>query len=148
MMVDERIEPDLEWERPQILPLEQMRASRPERVGIRALIIIGICLMFFSSLTSSVGVLLIRQTQVENRPVALNTNQLVKYVRDCTTVGGECYEKNQRRLAQTLGSVDVQNRRVSSAAAACSLGVPQDLSQHRRYLIIKRCVDRTIKAEP
>lgn len=90
------------------------------------------------------GVNAIRETQQSNTPIGRDTHSIAQYVKNCQDPNSECSQKNRQALARALAGIDTQNRRVSSAAAACSLGVPQDLNQHRRYLIIKHCVDRTL----
>lgn len=86
----------------------------------------------------------IRDTQQTNGPIARDTHDIAQYVKECQDPSSECSQKNREALSKALANIDIQNRRVSSAATACSLGVSTTLPRQERYRLIKACVDATL----
>lgn len=136
-------------QRPQFDP-EDTRHVEPARLSLKMLVFLGIVVILFNSVVTTTAVVLIRSTQVQNKPTIDNTNYLVKFIKDCTTKGGKCFQKNVEETAAELGSVDRQNRRVSAATAACGVRLSSQiatLSRHEAFLAVYTCQQAELLAK-
>jgi hypothetical protein len=111
-------------------------------VGLVLLVaVIGLVVLGFMGYSTIHAV---RHTQQLNSPIARDTHGIAQYVKECQDPQSECSRENREALAKALAGIDQQNKRVTAAGASCSLGVPIDLSPHARYVLIKRCIERTL----
>jgi hypothetical protein len=68
-----------------------------------------------------------------------------RVIKDCTQVGGECYERGQAQTAAILASA----QKIIILSAACSADVSTDRSVDQRIAAITACVtDRLTKPKP
>lgn len=82
------------------------------------------------------SVVVIRETQVTNVKRTANSNRTLAAIEDCTQPAGECFKRGQRRTAGAVADIN----RVVILAAACSVGLPSDLTVGKRQSEIQQCV--------
>lgn len=102
-----------------------------------------VCATLFSVLIAILlltAVLLVRQTQLDNAKRAEDTRQLAERITSCTTPGGACYQRGERRTAKAVGAIGAVNKRSAAAAAACA-------QTRTDYRAILRCINQTLGIE-
>lgn len=65
-----------------------------------------------------------------------NTRTL-ELIESCTTVGGECYQRSQKRTADVVGLLNNYQRRIVTLAAACA-----DRPRAQTVEQIRQCVEQ------
>lgn len=80
------------------------------------------------------GAILVLVNQMSER--GKENHRLLTTVQDCTQPSGKCYQDGQKRTASAVSDIN----RVIILAAACSAGVPPDLSVQQRETQIQSCV--------
>lgn len=73
-------------------------------------------LLISSVLVSAVKSSEIREVQRTNTLSLTNSERTLDLIEDCTTPGGECYQRSQERTASVVGDIG----RLSAYAAACA----------------------------
>jgi len=106
----------------------------------RILVVSGIVFSVVVAILLLATVLIVRQTQVDNAERAEDTKVLAEQIKSCTTPGGECFQRGERRTAKAVGAIGAVNKRSAAAAAACA-------QTRREYRAILRCINRTIGIE-
>lgn len=89
-----------------------------------------------AALSSAVTTDQIRDTQVDNTEKNDKQTQVLKIIRSCTSPGGECYERSQRRTAKAVGDIG----RYVLLSAACAAAVSADEPVDQRIAAITDCV--------
>jgi hypothetical protein len=82
------------------------------------------------------GVAAIRQTQIDGTPTGQKLLQASDRILDCTDPEGQCYRDSQARTAKAVGDIN----KVIVLAAACSVGLENNLTVDERQIAIQRCV--------
>jgi hypothetical protein len=78
----------------------------------------------------------IRDSQKTNTGTLNASQRTLDAVEDCTQPSGECFQRGQKRTAAAVGDIN----RVVILAAACSVGLDQQLSVADRQDLISSCV--------
>lgn len=96
-------------------------------------------------LLSVIGMLAaVRNTQLEGTPTGQKLLKASDRILDCTEPEGTCYQDAQERTAKAVGDIN----RVIVLAAACSVGVPRDMTVAERQAEISSCVIDRLAAKP
>lgn len=96
-------------------------------------------------LLSVIGTLAaVRNTQLEGTPTGQKILAASDRILDCTDPDGQCYKDSQARTAKAVGDIN----RVIVLAAACSVGVPRDMTVAERQAEISSCVINRLAAKP
>ena len=99
-----------------------------------------VCATMFSVLMFALlltGVLLVRQTQLDNAQRAEDTRVLAEQIKSCTIPDGACYQRGEKRTAAAVGAIGVVNKRSAAAAAACA-------QTRSKYQAILDCINATL----
>lgn len=98
-----------------------------------AALVIGVVYMIVSTnnLTQAV-----RDTQIEGTPTGQKLLSSSDRILDCTEPSGDCFKASQKRTARAVGDIN----EVIVLAAACSAGLPDDMSVAQRQAHISTCV--------
>lgn len=130
---------------------EEMRAQA--RLDAMRRIMIGlVAVLTILALTTSVVVLiLIRQTQTTNSPLLRTTNKAAKAAQkgtariiDCTTPGGECYQRSLMQTAKVTGNVNNFTARAATLASSCAANAT-GATFDELYAQVYRCVREGLK---
>lgn len=78
----------------------------------------------------------VREQQKQSVARGKDIQATAQLIKDCTDPEGECYKQGQRRTAGAVADIN----RVVILAAACSVGVPPDLTVVDRQSLIQSCV--------
>lgn len=100
---------------------------------VSAAVILGVVTLVVVGVQTLVAV---RQTQLEGTPLGQQLKQSSNRILDCTEPEGDCYKDGQRRTAKAVGDIN----RVIVLAAACSVGLDQNLTVDERQTEIQSCV--------
>lgn len=82
----------------------------------------------------------IRGTQLDRLPQVEQNDETLQIVKDCTQVGGKCYQRGQRQTAAILTSA----QKIIILSAACSLDVDAAQSVEERVQQITGCVTQRL----
>lgn len=94
-------------------------------------------LLSVAAIIGAVNSTLIRQSQVTNTTTLNNSSRVLELVEDCTTPGGECYQRGRENTAGAVGDIG----RVTVLAAACAASIEDaNLSVPARADLIQRCI--------
>lgn len=80
-----------------------------------------------------------RQRVIEAQSV--ENGRLAEAIRDCTTPGGDCYQRSRQASADAVGSIN----RVTVIAAACAVGINADLPVAERERLIRACLTERLQ---
>lgn len=86
----------------------------------RIFIVCATLFSVFVAILLLTAVLLVRQTQLDNARRAEDTRELAEQIKSCTTPGGECFQRGEKRTAAAVGAIGVVNKRSAAAAASCA----------------------------
>lgn len=89
-----------------------------------------------AALVSATTATRIRAAQVSNTRTLDSSQRTLRLVEDCTTPGGVCYERSKKQTGDAVADIN----RVVILAAACSVGLPRDLTVGERQTRIQSCV--------
>lgn len=125
------------------LPTElEIKATRRALILRRIVIGLVAVAVTLTLAVSSVGVVLIRSTQIGNKSTLDTTKRTARQVASCTTPGRPCYKRGQQATAaavsQILDESAKSQAKASAAAAACAAA---GLTE---YEDIYRCVKRRL----
>lgn len=86
----------------------------------------------------------IRATQVDNTQKSDARDETLEIIKDCTQVGGRCYQRGERRTADVLASA----QRIILISAACAVDLnPSDPVDVRVQQITSCVTDRLAAAQ-
>lgn len=114
--------------------LTQLRRTKFWR---RAFIGLGVLALASLLAFSAYGIYAIRTTQGRNV-------ETLRIVRDCTQVGGDCYQKSQQRTAKAVGDIGAGN----ILAVVCALQVPDDTPLEKALDQVTACVTKRLAEQP
>lgn len=113
-----------------------------------------VCAIVLSVLVVTVLLKVATQTNEVTRGIAeqqkTNTTRnktieaLTKQIRSCTNPEGACAKRGQKQTGQAVGSIN----KVVILAAACSVGLDQEMPVAERQNVIQMCVIRRLAATP
>jgi hypothetical protein len=135
---------------PDLGPRPDLREPEPGPVEWRAVLwqvlVFGVVtLVVFCSVTSAITVLIVHSSQDDGQ-------HLLDQVNSCTNPKGECYQRSQAQLAQTIDQIKANSRGATSAAAACAIfllrhdRLPRDYV--KAYQAISKCQRNTLTTPP
>lgn len=97
-----------------------MKSKRPALYG---LIGFSVCALLIAFVWGSVWLLQttdeIQTTQLEGTPTGKTILRTADRIEDCTTPGGECYERGQSQTTQAVGDIG----KLSVYASACAADI-------------------------
>lgn len=138
-------------------PDELAKAARAQfwkRVAQAALVCALVLTLAFSMWTLA----LIRATQVDNRTTLTNARdaataaaRTANRVEDCTTPGGDCYERGQRQTSGAVAGINTITVRATACLAAVLKGIPDGSQVNVDDVAtqIQQCIrSTTAKAKP
>lgn len=121
-----------------------MRAATRRNVLWALMVLAGVVVVVAvvtSTIVSARNTALIRQTQLTNTGILKSTKQTAELVEECTTPGGECYERGQENTGKAVSDIG----RVTVLAAACAASLsPEQVDVPTRADMIQRCIEQQL----
>jgi hypothetical protein len=111
------------------------------RRALLGFIVVGVIAM---TVMQTVILVQVRGTQIQGTPTGDKLLRSAERIEDCTSPGGECYQRGVKNQADAVGSIN----RVIVLAAACSVGLPSQLTQREREVHIQACVIDGLATSP
>lgn len=126
---------------PELGPRTDLREPEPEGFDWgslfgKLLLMTAVFLLLFCSVVTTVGVVLIQDSQKDGR-------KLLDQVTSCTTPGMSCYERSQAQLGDTVSTVRANARAAAAAAVSCAISL-QRRGEPVTYVTVTRCQTRTL----
>jgi len=92
--------------------------------------------ILFTAVAVTVCLAVLAVITAQNSQRGKENRELLNTIQDCTQPTGDCYQRGQKRTASAVSDIN----RVIILAAACSAGLPRDLSVEQRQAQIQTCV--------
>lgn len=119
------------------MPRAVERKAQSATFWRRTGIILALAALASVVLFCAYGIYAIRATQNER-------GETLTVIKDCTQVGGECYERGQRQNADVLASAQV----IVVLAAACAVDVTASQTVNERQAQISSCITKRLTPSP
>ena len=114
-------------------------------LGIVLACVVAFVTIITSAIIGAVNSTMIREQQTTNTRTLDSTDRTLRLVEDCTTPGGECYERGRESTADAVGDIG----RVTVLAAACAASIEdREIGVPARAALIQDCIVAQLDTAP
>lgn len=113
----------------------EQELNRRAMVTRRLLLGLIILLLLFSSVTSAVGIILIRGTQQDGSPSQRRLIFLSERIDSCTSPEGECAKRNAKATAKIVATLLTGNSKATRGIVSAALSCQSDGITEKRALL-------------